>query len=743
MTALAFRAFPSSFLSTAVATGLAIANSVAVAGCANGLEAFPGNQVAGSSGVAAVSGSSVGSGTSSFGSGVSVGASGTVDTSGTIETGGTTVGGSSGSFAEFAEGGVPGASFGPQPNADFSSCGAPDPSEGTSIEIDAGLVLPISGTSPGSVEIPTFGPTLTATTPPPPISGGTLIGLQSGSIAVASDPDRDALYIVDTSGAALLKTIALQPGDEPGRLVEDGAGRVHVALRSGGALVTVDPASGAVLTRRAACPAPRGVAWDSTTDLVWVACATGELVALPAAGGPIAKQWVIERDLRDVIIRNGAIAVTEFRSAQILRLNADGSIARRDTIVPNGLTTPQVAWRAVESSTHGMFLAHQDDSTVSIPTHSSAGAYGISGGVVSSTCANIDDSTGAEVGTASVSNGVLPVDIAISPGDNSVVVVLAGNGFSNGAPELQVIPINTSFGPPNTGISVVTSSGGPFPVPGIDVDAGITFDDGGVSPVVPAVTPEELTAVAFDSAGRLLVQSREPAVLHILELSAVDTLLTNPIGGTQVVLSTTSRDDTGHDIFHATAGAPIACASCHPEGGDDGHVWILDGFARKTPSLRGTIAGTAPYHWPGDELDFPTLANDVYTGRMEGQELSPQQTAALSDWVNSIPAPPSPSWVDSTAASRGKVVFEGPTGGCSVCHSGPKLTNNKTMNVGTCDAFQVPPLVGVGWRAPLMHNGCAATLADRFGKCSTAGHGSVQALSAQEISDLTAYLESL
>ena len=711
-----------------VATGLAIANSVAVTGCANGVEAFPATQVVGPNGTAAGSGSTVGSGGSSFGAGVSSGASGTI-----IED-------ASGTLIDFAEGGVPGASFGPQPNADFSNCGVPEPSGNDSIDA-GGIILPGLGLSP-NLEVPTFGPTITATTPPPPISGGTLIGLQTGSIAVASDPDRDALYIVDTSGAALLKTVALQAGDEPGRLVEDGAGRVHVALRSGGALVTVDPTSGTILARRAACPAPRGVAWDSTTDLVWVACATGELVALPAAGGPIAKQWVIERDLRDVIIRNGAIAVTEFRSAQILRLNADGSIARRDTIVPNGSTTPQVAWRAVESSTHGMFVAHQDDSTVSIPTHSTTGAYGISGGVVGASCALMDDSSGAEDSTVSLSNGVLPVDIAISPDDNNVVVALAGNGFSNSAPELQVIPINT-FGPPATGISLVTSSG-PFAGPGLEVDAGIVlFGEGGVSPPVPAFTPEELTAVAFDSAGRLLVQSREPAVLHILDFQTAGSALTNPLGGTQVVLSTNSRDDTGHDIFHATAGAPIACASCHPEGGDDGHVWILDGFARKTPSLRGTIAGTAPYHWPGDERDFPTLASDVYTGRMEGQALSSQQTAALSDWVNSIPAPPSPSWVDPSAASRGKVVFEGPIAGCSVCHSGPKLTNNMTMNVGTCDAFQVPPLVGVGWRAPLMHNGCAATLADRFGKCSTAGHGSVQALPAQEISDLTAYLESL
>ncbi|HEX4280392.1 MAG TPA: hypothetical protein VHZ27_06470, partial [Solirubrobacteraceae bacterium] len=58
-------------------------------------------------------------------------------------------------------------------------------------------------------------------------------------------------------------------------------------------------------------------------------------------------------------------------------------------------------------------------------------------------------------------------------------------------------------------------------------------------------------------------------------------------------------------------------------------------------------------------------------------------------------------------------------------------------------AFQVPPLVGVGWRTPLMHDGCAATIADRFGACATAGHGAIGALSASHISDLIAYLETL
>jgi cytochrome c553 len=478
----------------------------------------------------------------------------------------------------------------------------------------------------------------------------------------------------------------------------------------------------------------------------------------------VATNWVVERDLRDVIVKNGAISVTKFRSAEILRLGANGSILRRDSMQPNGLSVPHVAWRAVESQTHGTLLVHQDHSTTSIPTQA-VGGYGFGpGGAVGSSCAMMNDTTGAELGTASLFVGpfggsaVLPVDIAISPDETYVVVALAGDGFSPSMPELAVVLLASFLAPSADSSGAFEGSGSVSSTGTVFADSGsaIAVSSGTVETIgtsgslgspntVVEFAPEQPIAVAFDSMGRLLVQSREPAVLHILDAQTVapGSPVPSPLGGKQVVLSTTSRDDTGHDIFHAMAGAPIACASCHPEGGDDGHVWILDGNARRTPSLRGTIAGTAPYHWPGDEADFTVLSNDVYTGRMGGQMLTSDQTTALMNWVQSIPAPPAPSWVDSSAASRGKAIFEGPTAACSTCHSGPKLTNNQTMNVSTCGSFQVPPLVGVGWRAPLMHNGCAATFADRFGKCATSGHGSLQGLSAADISDLTAYLDSL
>jgi cytochrome c553 len=234
------------------------------------------------------------------------------------------------------------------------------------------------------------------------------------------------------------------------------------------------------------------------------------------------------------------------------------------------------------------------------------------------------------------------------------------------------------------------------------------------------------------------VQTREPA-----------TLWGFPQGGDasaapwSIPLSTTSRCDTGHDIFHTHAGVAIACASCHPEGGDDGHEWILNGEQRRTPSLRGTIAGTAPYHWPGDEADLPVLVNDVYTVRMAGQTLPADQMGALTSWVQAIPPPPAPSWVSASAASAGEALFNSAAVGCATCHSGAKFTNNQTLDVGTGGAFQVPPLVGVGWRAPLLHNGCAATIADRFGMCSTPQHGTLTNLSAADLQNLEAFLDTL
>jgi hypothetical protein len=348
---------------------------------------------------------------------------------------------------------------------------------------------------------------------------------------------------------------------------------------------------------------------------------------------------------------------------------------------------------------------HQEHSRSSIPTMV-RGSYGTQNGAIVGAHCTVLGSDGSIVSTFPLSSA-LAFDVAVSPDGSSVAVVGAGSSDSVNTPVVELASLDGSS---DTTISFA-----------------LWHDTGG----------GELSAVAFDGHGNIVVQAREPAAISVISAS-----LTLPPMAV-VRLSTVSRDDPGHDLFHGPTGAQIACASCHPEGGDDGHVWTFNGQPRRTPSLRGTIAGTAPYHWAGDEMDFPTLVNDVFTNRMSGPLLGQAQMGEITQWVQSIPAPAAPSWIDPAAAARGSALFSNTTIGCSTCHSGPKLTNNLTVDVGTGQPFQVPPLVGVGWRTPLLHDGCAATLADRFGACATTGHGVTSSLSPANVSDLVSYLESL
>jgi hypothetical protein len=653
----------------------------------------------------------------------------------------------------------------------------------------------------GSANQPTFGSVVQAGTPPPPLSGGTLLVTADGTYAVASDPEREAIYVVNLGGQTVEHTIALQAGDEPGRLVEDGAGRVHVALRSGGSLVTVDPASGSILARRSVCPAPRGVAWDAATDLVWVACATGELVALPAAGGSSTKSFVVERDLRDVVVSNGSLSVSSFRSAEVLRIATDGTVSRRDPL-PSPLSTfvPHVAWRVLGAPSGAVVAVHQAATTQSLSTKVQGGyGGGCSGGLglfpsplldasplplledggfgnvpddagfppIPADDASVEPAAAGEAGPAlpATVGGSSETDAASGPNCFAGELGVTGDAGSGGASNLPGLGCGES-GAVISILTVLTADGKATvntPFSGVlPVDVAVSRDASLVAAVAPgnaftaglstvvefsscgtpvSAPPPSLPnqfqpiAVAFDPANNLVVQMRQPAQLSILPARGASAIT--------IPLSSSSRTDSGFDIFHTQAGGMIACASCHPEGRDDGNVWLLDNEQRRTPSLRGTIAGTAPYHWPGDEPNLDVLVNDVYTVRMSGATLNSDQMGVLNHWVQDVPALPAPSWVDGSAAQRGKTLFNDTSVGCATCHSGPKFTNNQTMNVGTGGSFQVPPLVGVGWRTPLFHNGCAASLADRFGACSTSQHGSIGSLSPGDISDLMTYLETL
>jgi mono/diheme cytochrome c family protein len=559
-----------------------------------------------------------------------------------------------------------------------------------------------------------------ATRPAPPLSGGTLLALADGT-AAASDPERDQVYLVDTAAGQLLATVALSAGDEPGRLAEDAAGRVHVVLRRGGAVATIDVKTGRLTGRQAVCTAPRGIAYEAGADQVHVACAGGELVTLPAAGGAATRTLALDRDLRDVVVKaDGSLLVSTFRKAEVLVVGADGKLATTRLVPGSGLVTsrptqmrtPSVAWRMVplDATAGSVLMLHQTGVTDLIDPV--AGGYaGVKGcgGIVQPGLSVLAPGQPTPTVASGLGSLTLAIDVAVSPDHQKVALAVAGNTSAQG-PSLVEESLAAAM-------------------PATPIACGGTGND------VVSPPPGQVVAVSYAPTGVLLAQTREPAAIW-----RSDTGLTTSLASDSVA-------DTGQLIFHVNAGGGLACASCHPEGGEDGRVWnFVCAGARRTQSIRGGISATAPFHWDGSESDFSHLMNDVFSGRMSGPMLTDNQKAALQKWIDTIPALPTTAGLDASAVARGKALFEDPKLACATCHAGSLFTNNSTVDVGTGLAFQVPSLRGVSWRAPFMHDGCAATLADRFESASCGGgdkHGATSQLSSAQLGDLSAYLQSL
>lgn len=589
-------------------------------------------------------------------------------------------------------------------------------------------------------------PAYVADKSPPAISGGTLAVTADGALAVAADPDRDRVSIVDLAQGQLVQTITLEPGDEPGRVVFDDRGHVHVALRGAGAVVAIDLASGDVVARRDVCGGPRGIAFDETQRTLRVACVGGDLVTLPVDGGAASDRVSLGADLRDVIVDGprGRVFVSRFKRAEVLELDAAGQLMATHTLATHvtgfagadgkprvDALVPHLAWRMVREPDGGVLVLHQSerDGEVDLDVPSDAAvtrvsSYGGSGegecgGIVQSALSTLY-ATG-EVRSAARIAAVVAVDVAVYA-DQIAVAQAGSRDPEQPVEDIGLIPMRPSVGVLVVARALQDAMAG-FPEP--TCLPTLSFD----GPPVQAI------AVAFAPNGVLLAQSRNPANLWIDVSSGEPTRV--PLGGN-------STYDTGHEIFHRDAGAGIACASCHAEGAEDGHVWHFSGLgARRTQALHVGLQGTAPFHWSGDMDGIGTLVEEVLVTRMGGLHQSAERTSALKHWLFALRPPPPIRAATDPAVERGRALFEG-AGACASCHAGAKLTNSATVNVGTGEALQVPSLVGVGYRAPWLHDGCAATLVDRFDDaCGGSAHGRVAELSSAERDDLVAYLESL
>jgi mono/diheme cytochrome c family protein len=233
---------------------------------------------------------------------------------------------------------------------------------------------------------------------------------------------------------------------------------------------------------------------------------------------------------------------------------------------------------------------------------------------------------------------------------------------------------------------------------------------------------------------------------------ATDTLSADVVAGRELFFSAV-------DPRMTSASTAIACASCHLEGREDGHVWQFTEGPRRTPSLAGRdITSTAPFHWSGELANFSDFMNETVINRMGGTGPDATTLAQLSAYIDSLAPPDNPNHLaqPTAAQQRGALLFQ--SAGCAACHSGTTFTNNGFANVGTLvtggsnpddptsvpNGFNVPSLLSLARCGPYLHDGSAPTFLARLQDNAASNlHGQTSGLSYDQMSDLAAYLQSL
>lgn len=566
-----------------------------------------------------------------------------------------------------------------------------------------------------------------------PTRGGTMVMSRDGSRLFVGDPDRDALVVVEIATRAILHRIELVPGVEPGRIVEAADDRVHVVLRRTGEVATIDVATGEVVEVRPACVAPQGIAVD-TDDALLVTCTQGVIVRLHADGS--RERMHVGFELGDIVDAGPPVRVATQRIPRVATLDASGKVTQWQ--VPRSLATRFGEIIQVDDGLAGP--AYEFDQVLTPNTARRT---------ITTPAALADDST-AKARPGWLMLHQLASDRTLRPepdGYGSEECISAQMAVVSHAAHDDEIVRSWPLGSMAPAFDLaVTHDGTRAAVVGAVLGAwAITFVGDHLEPrtVVSSCSPPQTMdlpgqpiSVVFDEDDRAWVQLREPSSLLVVDPDELDIV-------DELSLSDVSVHDVGHDLFHRSTQAMLACVSCHPDGGDDGRVWVFEGLGpRRSQPLAVRLDGSEPLHWRGDFEDFTDLALEVRGVRMGGRDLDRDEVEALERWVYGLASVPvSTEDLDLDAVARGDALFQ--SLGCAACHEGARLTNDETVMLGERGYLQVPSLIGVVSRGPWMYDGRSATIEAAIEEMLDAGGVSGIELSTEQIADIVEYLRSV
>jgi hypothetical protein len=253
--------------------------------------------------------------------------------------------------------------------------------------------------------------------------------------------------------------------------------------------------------------------------------------------------------------------------------------------------------------------------------------------------------------------------------------------------------------------------------------------------------PKGPTGIAIaDPEGLMLVSSVFDGKLAIVSLkSGITDAVDLDLGTPRIA----SNIRAGREMFFRTGDANItreglACASCHPDGNDDGVTWSTPEGPRQTPMLAGRLLDTAPYGWSRGERTLDSYVDDTMS-RLGGNGLTPGDREALVIYLRSMKGPPAAP--TSRLAAAGASVFM--SARCDSCHTGVTGTDRKPHadDVGTVP-IDTPSLRSVAMTAPYFHDARYRSLEDLLADPKSEMPG-IARLKAEDQAALAAFLRGL
>jgi YVTN family beta-propeller protein len=614
---------------------------------------------------------------------------------------------------------------------------------------------------------------------------------QAGSIAISA---KGQLFVAanDNGGVAIVNPAAksgavafIATGDRPEHLISRG-GQVFVANRQSRMVTQIDSNHLQVVRQIAVGAEPMGL--DTTTDgLLLVACAmSGTLQAIDPADGSTRWTVPLNEEVRAVAAAsNGLAYVPSYRSGVVHVVDTKAGVesAPIDMSVTH-FPTYQV--RGVEAIllnplTGLAYLPHTESRASAVAPFVS-GTSSTSGGYSQPT--PIPDVVASQETSAPITvAAVTTVNIGTkSATSNLATGQMAGPPTASGPP----LPGTQSPATQDPSIPVTSNYAGPR-LAALDPQGrnlyfvsylgwAVTAQPVDSSSQLPPLT----VTVGHGPTGIAIAGDDESAYVYNSFDHSISVL--GGKYGTFQVLRTieniapqtlTPSQQHGRLLFHS-AGDPrmsaqgtggVACASCHPDGREDGHTWLFPEGPRNTPSLVGRhLELTGPYHWDG-QLDKAAAFNFVVHVRMGGAGITPSDLDDIFAWLEREPGPDNPNRLPDGLTDdqqTGRSIFV--SAGCVACHAGPAMTDNGFHDVGTqftTVPFAIlqsgiiqqtdvtgaipntPSLLGVFASAPYLHDGSKATLQDRIIDNPNDAHGVTSNLTKAQVDQLVAFLKTL